>query len=131
MYKMYYSLHPPTINIMYIKNCDVHNHNTRHRYYHHVSMAHSDLYAKSFNCSSILIWNDIMNKIIVRVSCPQFKILVKAILISQLFKEVELSDLQRSIGFLSHLIYRINVIHELKRYSWYLYPFLCTLCMSK
>ena len=59
MYKMYNGLHPPTINNMYIKNSDVHNHNTRHKNYLHVSMAHGDLYAKSFYCSSILIWNDL------------------------------------------------------------------------
>ena len=51
MYKMFYGLHPTTINNMYNKNCDVHNHNTRHRNYLHVSMAHSELYAKSFYCS--------------------------------------------------------------------------------
>ena len=28
MYKMFHGLHPPTINNLYIKNCDVHNHNT-------------------------------------------------------------------------------------------------------
>ena len=76
MYKMFHGLHPPTINNLYIKNCDVHNHNTRHRNYLHVSMAHSDLYAKSFYCSSILIWNEIMNKIEVSISFPQFKILL-------------------------------------------------------
>ena len=46
MYKMYYGLHPPTINNMYIKKSDVHNHNTRHRNYLHVSMAHSDMMQK-------------------------------------------------------------------------------------
>ena len=65
---MYNGLHPPTINNMYIKNSDIHNHNTRHKNYLHVSMAHSDLYAKSFYCSSILIWNEIMNKIEVSIS---------------------------------------------------------------
>ena len=54
MYKMYNGLHPPSINNMYIKNSDVHNHNTSLKI-----MAHSDLYAKSFYCSSILIWNEI------------------------------------------------------------------------
>ena len=39
-----------------------------------VSMAHIDLYEKSFYCSSILIWNEIMNKIDVSVSFPQFKV---------------------------------------------------------
>ena len=48
MYKMYNGLHPPTINNMYIKNSDIHTHNTRHKNYLHVSMAHSDLYAKVF-----------------------------------------------------------------------------------
>ena len=62
MYKMHNGLHPPTINNMYIKNSDVQYHNTRHKNYLHVSMAHSDLYTKSFYCSSILIWNEIMNK---------------------------------------------------------------------
>ena len=74
MYKMYNGLHPPTINNMYIKNSDIHNHNTRHKNYLHDSMTHSDLYAKSFYCSSILIWNEIMNKIEVSISFPQFKI---------------------------------------------------------
>ena len=50
MYKMYNGLHPPTINNMYIKNRDVHNHNTRHKKYLHVPMAHSVciVYAKKF-----------------------------------------------------------------------------------
>ena len=77
MYKMYNSLHPPTINNIYIKNSDVHNHNTRLKNNLHVSMAHSDLYAKSFYCSSILIWNEIMNKIEVSILFPQFKIVLK------------------------------------------------------
>ena len=79
MYKMYNGLHPPTINNMYIKNSDVHNHNIRHKNYLllHVSMAHSELYAKSCYCSSILIWNEIMNKVEVSISFPQFKIVLK------------------------------------------------------
>ena len=81
MYKMYNGLHPPTINNMYIKNSDIHTHNTRHKNYLHVSMAHSDLYAKSFYCSSILIWNEIMNKIEVSISFPQFKIVLKQYLL--------------------------------------------------
>ena len=87
MYKMFHGLHPPTINNLYIKNCDVHNHNTRHRNYLHVSMAHSDLYAKSFYCSSILIWNEIMNKIDVSISFPQFKILLKHYLLVNSLKK--------------------------------------------
>ena len=81
MYKMYNGLHPPTINNMYIKNSDIHNHNTRHKNYLHVSMAHSDLNAKSFYCSSILIWNEIMNKIELSISFPQFKIVLKQYLL--------------------------------------------------
>ena len=81
MYKMYNGLHPPTITNMYIKNSDVHNHNIRHKNYLHVSMAHSDLYATSFYCSSILIWNEIMNKIEVSISFPQFKIVLKQYLV--------------------------------------------------
>ena len=87
MYKMFHGLHPPTINNLYIQNCDVHNHNTRHRNYLHVSMAHSDLYAKSFYCSSILIWNEIMNKIEVSISFPQFKILLKRYLLVNSLKK--------------------------------------------
>ena len=62
---------------MYIKNNDIHNHNTGHKNYLHVSMAHNDLYAKSFYCSGILICNEIMNKIEVSISFPQFKIVLK------------------------------------------------------
>ena len=51
-----------------IKNGDVHNHNTRHKNCLHVSMAHNDLYAKSFYCLTVLIWNEVMNKIEVSVS---------------------------------------------------------------
>ena len=80
-YSSYNGLHPPTINNMYIKNSDIHNHNTRHKNYLHVSMAHSVLYAKSFYCSSILIWNEIMNKIEVSISFPQFKIVLKQYLL--------------------------------------------------
>ena len=72
---------PLTICIMYIKNSDVHNHNTSHKNYLHVSMAHSDLYAKSFYCSSTLIWNEIMNKIEVSISFPQFKIVLNQYLL--------------------------------------------------
>ena len=46
-----------------------------------VSVVHIDLYAKSFYCSSILIWNEIINKIDVSVSFPQFKIVLKQYLI--------------------------------------------------
>ena len=65
---------------MYIKNSDIHNHNTRHKNYLHVSMAHNDLYAKSFYLS-ILIWNEIMNKIEVSISFPQFEIMLKQYLL--------------------------------------------------
>ena len=66
MYKMYNGLHQPTINNMYNKNSDIHNHNTRHKNCLHVSMAHSDLYAKIFYCSSILIdRHSLVEKIII------------------------------------------------------------------
>ena len=52
-----------------------------------ISMAHSDLYAKSFYCSSILIWNEIMNKIEVSISFPQFKILLKHYLLVNSLKK--------------------------------------------
>ena len=47
----------------------------------------SDLYAKSFYCSSILIWNEIMNKIEVSISFPQFKILLKHYLLVNSLKK--------------------------------------------
>ena len=74
MNKMFYGLHPPTINNLYIKNCDVHNHNTRHRNY--ILLHIVTCMPKVFYCSSILIWNGIRNKIEVPDSFPQFKILL-------------------------------------------------------
>ena len=52
-----------------------------------LSMAHSDLYAKSFYCSSILIWNENMNKIEVSIPFPQFKILLKHYLLVNSLKK--------------------------------------------
>ena len=62
MYKMYNGLHPPTINNMYIKNSDVHNHNSRHKNYLHVSMAHSD-----FFCGNLISSRPIDLKIVLNV----------------------------------------------------------------
>ena len=58
---------------MYSQNCDVHSHDTRKKSNLHVAIGHSDLYAKSFYCTSIIIWNNIMNKINIAVSFPKFK----------------------------------------------------------
>ena len=59
-----------------------------------------------FYCSSILIWNEIMNKIEVSISFPQFKIVLKQyLLVNTLIKDVELPDLQCSIDcFFSNVI---------------------------
>ena len=46
----------------------------------HVAIGHSDLYAKSFYCTSIIIWNNIRNKINIAVSFPKFKKLMKSYL---------------------------------------------------
>ena len=78
MYKMFYGLHP--IGIMYSQNCDVHSHDTRKKNNLHVAIGYSDLYAKSFYCTSIIIWNNIMNKINIAVSFPKFKKLRKSYL---------------------------------------------------
>ena len=75
MYKNFYCLHPIGISAMYSQNCDVHNHDTRKKNLH-VAIGHSDLYAKSFYCTSIIIWN----KINIAVSFPKFKKLMKTYL---------------------------------------------------
>ena len=80
MYKMFHGLHPIGISAMYSQNCDVHSHDTRKKNNLHVAIGHSDLYAKSFYCTSIIIWNNIMNKINIAVSFPKFKKLLKSYL---------------------------------------------------
>ena len=48
---------------MYLHNQKIHSHNTRQKHHLHVAMGHSNLYATSFYCTSILIWNDILKHI--------------------------------------------------------------------
>ena len=73
MYKIFYKLQPPIINNIYTQNLNVHTHNTRHNHHLHVSTGSSDFYTKSFYCSSILIWNDIMKNVDVLVSLFKLK----------------------------------------------------------
>ena len=73
MYKIFYKLQPTIINNMYTQNLNVHTHNTRQKHHLHVSTGSSDFYTKSFYCSSILIWNDIMRNVDVSVSLFIFK----------------------------------------------------------
>ena len=63
MYKIFYKLQPTVINKMYGQNVDIHTRHTGQKYHLHVATGDSDFYTKSFYCSSILIWNDIMNKV--------------------------------------------------------------------
>ena len=82
MYKIFYKLQPTVINKMYGQNVDIHTYNTRQKYHLHVATGDSDFYTKSFYCSSILIWNDIMNKVDISVSLFKFKKLLKLYLLS-------------------------------------------------
>ena len=69
----FYKLQPTIINNMYTQNLSVHTYNTRQKHHLHVSTGSSDFYTKSFYCSSILIWNDIMRNVDVSVSLFKFK----------------------------------------------------------
>ena len=82
MYKIFYKLQPTVIDKMYGQNVDIHTYNTRQKYHLHVATGDSDFYTKSFYCSSILIWNDIMNKVDISVSLFKFKKLLKLYLSS-------------------------------------------------
>ena len=86
MYKIFYKLQPTVINKMYDQNVDIHTYNTRQKLKYHLHVAtglrDSDFYTKSFYCSSILIWNDIMNKVDISVSFFQFKNFLKLYLLS-------------------------------------------------
>ena len=82
MYKIFYKFQPTVINKMYGQNVDIHTYNTRQKYHLHVATGDSDFYTKSFYCSSILIWNDIMNKVDISVSLFKFKKLLKLYLLS-------------------------------------------------
>ena len=73
MYTIFYKLQPTIINNMYTQNLNVYTHNTIQKYHLHVSTGSSDFYTKSFYCSSILVWNDIMRNVDVSVSLFKFK----------------------------------------------------------
>ena len=82
MYKIFHNLQPPVINKMYDQNVVIHTYNTRQKYHLHVATGDSDFYTKSFYCSSILIWNGIMNKVDISVSSFQFKKFLKLYLLN-------------------------------------------------
>ena len=82
MYKIFYKLQPTIINHMYTQNLNVHTHNTRQKHHLHVSTGSSDFYTKSFYCSSILIWNDIMKNVDVSVSLFKLKKKLKLYLLN-------------------------------------------------
>ena len=73
MYKIFYKLQPTIINNMYTQNVNVHTHHTRQKHQLHVSTGSSDIYTKSFYCSSILIWNDVMKNVMFQFHCSKFK----------------------------------------------------------
>ena len=77
MYKIHYHMHPSVINEMYVQNHNIYDYNTRQKFQLHVSKGQTDLYAKGFYCSSILIWNEITKCVNTVVPCFQFKILLK------------------------------------------------------
>ena len=71
---------------MYTQNLNVHTYNTRQKHHLHVSTGSSDFYTKSFYCSSILIWNDIMRNVNVSVSLFKFKKDLKLYLLNKNLK---------------------------------------------
>ena len=91
MYKIFYKLQPTVINKMYGQNVDTHTYSTRQKYHLHVATGDSDFYTKSFYCSSILIWNDIMNKVDISVSLFKFKKLLELYLLSNDLRLVYIS----------------------------------------
>ena len=46
------------VNDMYVRNHNIYDYNTRQKFQLHISKGQTDLYAKGFYCSSILIWNE-------------------------------------------------------------------------
>ena len=77
MYKVYKDMYPTVITNMYLHNKNIHSHNTRQKHHFHVAMGHSNLYATSFYCTSILIWNDILKNIDISLSFNRFKCALK------------------------------------------------------
>ena len=70
-------MHSSVINEMYVQNHNIYDYNTKQKFQLHVSKGQTDLYAKAFYCSSILIWNEITKCVITVAPCFQFKILLK------------------------------------------------------
>ena len=98
---------------MYSQNCDVHSHDTRKKSNLHVAIGHSDLYAKSFYCTSIIIWNNTMNKINIAVSFPKFKKLLKSYLHCNTIKYVIYSIIFFSSFFLISFLFSLSFVFKL------------------
>ena len=54
-----YTMHLSVINEMYVQSHNIYDYKTRQKFQLKVSKGRTDLYAKGFYCSSILIWNEI------------------------------------------------------------------------
>ena len=77
MYKVYKDMYPTIITNMYLHNQNIFSHNTRHKPHFYLAMGYSNLYATSFYCTSILIWNDILKNIDILLSFNRFKCALK------------------------------------------------------
>ena len=73
VYKVYKDMYPTVITNMYLHNQNIPSHKTRQIHHFLVAMGHSNLYATSFYCTSILIWNDILKNIDISLSFNIFK----------------------------------------------------------
>ena len=63
IYKYSNNLLPPAINHLYVSNNDVHKYSTRQKHLLYVNKSNINVYAKSFENTSVSVWNALHSKI--------------------------------------------------------------------
>ena len=77
MFKQSLGILPFSINELFLRNNDLHTHNTRQSNNLHVSRGKGEIMYKTFSFHGIHIWNHISMHITIDVSCQCFKKIAK------------------------------------------------------
>ena len=84
MYKYNYDMLPMAMNEMYVKNFEIHHHNTRNTNLLHIP---GGTHTRNFRYRSVLLWNELVTRgFDFNVSFPKFKKTLKLYLINNVIE---------------------------------------------
>ena len=84
MFKIAKHTVPNSITRLFKLNSDVHYYNTRQAHHIHSFKGNNELIYRTFKFQSVYIWNSILQNIVINVSFPTFKHLLKRFLLNNI-----------------------------------------------